>query len=196
MTSNENLVSRRFRLLIEQLGAEEGRPARGWQSRVAKRLGMDRSYLAKVLHGDREVGVAAAESAARALNIPLEFFTNEGHDRNYASYLDRPQDVFDQRLRRAANPWKIAASFAMPDLAKMPPEDQRKWLEQLVTDYRSRNTEAHAANLELALRVGDQAAVYQAGVGFLLALDRERRLIESGDVHDPDPRVKKEPLLR
>lgn len=76
----ERRIAERYRLLVDQLGEEHGRPARGWKTKVAQALGVDPTYVTKISKGQREVGLAAAERAARHLGITLDFFTRPAEE--------------------------------------------------------------------------------------------------------------------
>lgn len=152
-----NLVSRRFRLLVEQLGDEYGRPARGWQSRVARALNMDRSYLAKVIGGEREVGVAAAQSAADALGIPLAFFTDPGEDRHFRSFVGSSKSRIE-RAQSVTHP----DTLPLRDLMSAPPELQLVVLQHLAAKLGLAVVELPAAtdlssSLELAAKAQQES---------------------------------------
>jgi transcriptional regulator with XRE-family HTH domain len=74
-------VHERFLALIEQLGQEHAAPLRGWQSKVAERIGMDRSQFSKYARRGscrRDLGLAGADSVARHLGIDIAYFTTPG----------------------------------------------------------------------------------------------------------------------
>lgn len=77
--SEESLATRRFRSLLHQLGAEQGY---GWQTEVAERLGVSRSYISRILNneGDQNVGRKTLEAAQRALLLTPRFWTADGPD--------------------------------------------------------------------------------------------------------------------
>lgn len=73
----EAVMWARFSDLVGQLREEEGGAVRGWQSRVASRIGMDRSYFAKLLSGERMLGWAAARRVSDALGMRYAYFADE-----------------------------------------------------------------------------------------------------------------------
>lgn len=82
----EAVMWTRFSDLVVELRDEEGGVVRGWQSRVAKRLGMDRSYFAKLLSGERMLGWAAAQRISEAVGMRAAFFADERHGVSWREY--------------------------------------------------------------------------------------------------------------
>lgn len=87
------LAATRYRVLVDQLADEAGRPARGWQSEVARRLGVDRSYISKLLDPETDfaVGVEAIERSCERLGLKRTFFTARSPYRrpSYTGYVER-----------------------------------------------------------------------------------------------------------
>ena len=82
------LSSRRYALLVDQLGDELGR-AYGWQSRVARRLGIDQSTINRLVRRERAtVGSDAIDRAVLRLRIDSRFFYDAslGDDPDYRDY--------------------------------------------------------------------------------------------------------------
>lgn len=52
MIAVDDKMRQRYALLVQQVGDKLGRPARGWQSATAKKLGVSRSLISKVVQGD------------------------------------------------------------------------------------------------------------------------------------------------
>ncbi len=87
----EGLAGSRYRLLVDQLAGDVGKPQRGWQSEVARRLGVDRAYISKLLNPDVDlaVGVGVIDRACERLGLKREFFTKtKGYRRPaYTAFL-------------------------------------------------------------------------------------------------------------
>lgn len=66
-------ITRRFRRLVEYLGAQRGN-ARGWKQQVAEAIGVHPSHLSKVMAGEREIGWSTAQQAADRLGLDLRYF--------------------------------------------------------------------------------------------------------------------------
>jgi len=86
VTATTERANRRFLQLIEELGAEEGAPEHGWKSRVARRLGVNPSYISILARSVRvTVGADSIEKACAHLRLHRDFFYGI---RNPASYRD------------------------------------------------------------------------------------------------------------
>jgi hypothetical protein len=81
-------AARRYLRLIEELGFEEGAPKHGWKSAVARRLGVDQSYVSRLLSRDRiSVGADSVEKAVTRLKIRRDYFDAAREPRSYKDYL-------------------------------------------------------------------------------------------------------------
>jgi len=174
VSSSDELLQERFSALVDQIGEEERRPIRGWQSRVAKRLGMDRSYFAKLLSGDRQLGFAAAQSIASALRMRLAYFT-DALDRvpSYLEYLEDPGESFVRTdADRRALPWSRAGSWGadLPVVSAMDPHEALVWWGELLGELESTDLLVAADALRAALVRADPVAARSAGMAFLRAL--------------------------
>jgi hypothetical protein len=87
-------AAKRYLKLIEELGDELGAPKHGWKSAVARALGMDQSYISKILSRERmSIGVDAVESAVRHLRLDRDYFWGPREPRSYRDYLTKsPND--------------------------------------------------------------------------------------------------------
>lgn len=72
-TRLQRRVTERFQWLVDQLGAERGF-ARGWKKEVADLVGISPSHLAKIMSGDRMVGLEVAKRACQRAGLPFEGF--------------------------------------------------------------------------------------------------------------------------
>ena len=79
MASSE-LAAIRLKHLAEQVGNRwHERPKYGWKSAVARRIGIDPSYLNRVIKGRRtSVGAEVIDSVSQAVPISREYFTVTG----------------------------------------------------------------------------------------------------------------------
>lgn len=68
-----DVQTRQFLRLVDQLGKELGH-RRGWVSAVARKIGVHRSTLVKLLSGERPVTATLLERTAHTLNLDLGFF--------------------------------------------------------------------------------------------------------------------------
>lgn len=76
-TGPDTLPAERLRLLVEQLADEIGR-YRGWQSKVARRIGLHRSYVSKITQGARvSAGPSVVEKVCSAMGLDRAFFYDE-----------------------------------------------------------------------------------------------------------------------
>lgn len=81
-------ASARYLRLVEALGAEEGAPAHGWVSRVARRLGVTQGYLSRLYRGERAGGTAdVVAKAVDHLGIRREYFTDIREPVSWRDYL-------------------------------------------------------------------------------------------------------------
>jgi transcriptional regulator with XRE-family HTH domain len=68
-------ASRRYLKVVETLGTSLNRRY-GWQAEVARRLGVDRSLVSRLVNGERtSVGVEAQQRAVERLRLPGDYFT-------------------------------------------------------------------------------------------------------------------------
>lgn len=93
MGSHTNELHReRFRLLVEQLGDEYGRPRRGWQTRVAERLGVPRSLVSRVARGDLEpIGPTVINRAMTVLKMSPSFFSRRERPSHWSEYTSQDE---------------------------------------------------------------------------------------------------------
>ncbi|GAB5548938.1 MAG: hypothetical protein SangKO_086980 [Sandaracinaceae bacterium] len=90
-----SLVTRRYRLLIEQLGEDRG-SARGWKRRVSEQLGVHPSYVSKILAGSKtQVGEEVVDRACERLGLSREFFGRDSAGDHYSDF----------QLGSSADPW-------------------------------------------------------------------------------------------
>lgn len=81
-------VAQRYLQLIEELGDEMKR-VRGWKSEVSRRLGVDQSYISRLIDRERvSIGIDAVEEAVRRLRIRRDFFYDAAKPRTYHDYED------------------------------------------------------------------------------------------------------------
>lgn len=89
----------RYALLVSQLAQEEGRPKRGWQTRVAERLGIHRSYVSRITAGDVSViGSDVVQRAIERLDLDASFFMAP----NAGSYRQFVRAVHPSHIQSAA----------------------------------------------------------------------------------------------
>lgn len=88
---------RRYRLLIEQLGDEVGRPARGWQSAVARKLSVNPAVVTRHLKAD-DPGVSKEliSRACAVIGVSIGFFEQVREPRSYIDFL--PSTCADDEL--------------------------------------------------------------------------------------------------
>lgn len=123
VTADTERAKRRYLQLVEELGAEEGAPAHGWVTAVARRLGVNQGYLSRIHRRQRDVGPETIDRAISKLRIrrayfydarlPLsykEYLGKEPVFRGWHEFIDSPtgQDVTDEE--RSA-----LAAFIIPD---------------------------------------------------------------------------------
>lgn len=79
----------RYLALVDHLARETGKPRRGWQARVARRLGVHATTINKIATGKRaSVGMDVIEAAIATVPIPREyFFAPADVERDPASYV-------------------------------------------------------------------------------------------------------------
>jgi len=82
-------AAERYIALVKQLGEAQGK-RRGWQTDVAKRLGVHRSFISRVVRGDRSgVSSGVIEKAIFGLNLQPDFFYAETHGApHYRTYMN------------------------------------------------------------------------------------------------------------
>jgi transcriptional regulator with XRE-family HTH domain len=86
VTATTERANKRFLQLINELGAEEGAPGHGWKSRVARRLGVNPSYISILARSVRvTVGADSIEKACAHLRLHRDYFYGI---RTPASYKD------------------------------------------------------------------------------------------------------------
>lgn len=72
-------AARRYAALVEQLADELGRKW-GWQTAVAKRLGITQVYVSQIHNGERTgVGASAIEKAVRRIPLDPSYFYGPHH---------------------------------------------------------------------------------------------------------------------
>lgn len=80
------LERRRFLRLVDEMGEELGK-RHGWIAEVARRLGIHRSTLLKVLNGERRVTKTHLERAVQSLQLPSSYFQAEDDERHYQRWI-------------------------------------------------------------------------------------------------------------
>src|SRR6187549_1499053 len=66
LTEECDRSTRRYFALIQELAIEHGAPKHGWRVRVAARLGIDQSFLSRLLSGSR--AIIGADSIDKAVH--------------------------------------------------------------------------------------------------------------------------------
>ncbi len=88
-----NLQSRQYRRLMDELGGEVGKRF-GWQSNVARKLGISDAFLCKIFKDvDRGVGISSVNRAVSCLGISPDYFhkgSSEGQ--SYRLFLNTASD--------------------------------------------------------------------------------------------------------
>lgn len=88
VTAEGERAKQRYLRLIEELGAEEGAPDHGWKSRVARRLGIDQSFVSRLVRRDRlSVGADSIDKAVAKLRIRREYFYDQREPTSYTDYI-------------------------------------------------------------------------------------------------------------
>lgn len=97
------LASERYRLLVEQLGAELGM-RHGWKAQVAELLEVTPGYISKVLGGSAQaVSPATITKAVRRLGIKKSFFeTTKIAEPKYSDFMGGTRVVAPPELGRIA----------------------------------------------------------------------------------------------
>jgi transcriptional regulator with XRE-family HTH domain len=80
--------TRRYFNLIQELADEYGAPKHGWRVRVAARLGIDQSFLSRLLSGSRAIiGADSIDKAVSHLGIRRGYFEDHHDPISYGDYL-------------------------------------------------------------------------------------------------------------
>jgi transcriptional regulator with XRE-family HTH domain len=74
---------------VEELGAEEGAPAHGWVTAVARRLGVNQGYLSRIHRRQRDVGPETIDRAISKLRIRRAYFYDARPPVSYKEYLGK-----------------------------------------------------------------------------------------------------------
>lgn len=125
VTAREERASKRYIQLIEELGNEgEGR-IHGWQTRVARQVNIDQSYISRLARKEKIAPRAnAIERAITALKLRPEFFYGVPEPRSYHDYTFGNEPVFQgwiefraDHLGRSITPEERTAltSLVLPD---------------------------------------------------------------------------------
>ncbi len=70
-------ATRRYLSVVESIASSLNRRY-GWQAEVARRLGVDRSLVSRLVSGERtSVGAEAQQRALERLKLPSDYFTSE-----------------------------------------------------------------------------------------------------------------------
>lgn len=116
----EDLPARRFRDLLRQIREELG-GGRGWISIAARRIGVHRSTLVKVLHG-APVSASLIERSRVALGLDGRFFTDPsiGASPSYLAHaVDHPSLSDSPGVPGAAGPAFTAFTHAVSQIAPL-----------------------------------------------------------------------------
>jgi transcriptional regulator with XRE-family HTH domain len=89
VTEATERARRRYLQLIEELGGEEGAPAHGWVTAVAKRVNVNQGYLSRIYRREREVGAETIDKAIAALRIRRAYFYDARAPKSYKEYLGK-----------------------------------------------------------------------------------------------------------
>jgi transcriptional regulator with XRE-family HTH domain len=80
--------------LIRELAAEHEAPRHGWRVRVATRLGIDQSFLSRLLNGGRAViGADSVDKAVHHVGVSRAYFAAPGPAVSYRDYLGAEAEV-------------------------------------------------------------------------------------------------------
>jgi len=81
-------ATRRYKRLIRELADEHGAPKHGWGVRVATRLGIDPSFLSRLVSGEKKiVGADSIDKAVHHLGIHRGYFEDPTDPVSYREYL-------------------------------------------------------------------------------------------------------------
>lgn len=95
----EDDSQRRFRVLLSQLSEEYGR---GWQSRVARELGVSQVFVSEISRGQKLAGRKPIEAAIARYNIsPDFFFGDRAEDGDYRDFVGPRRRVVSDQARPA-----------------------------------------------------------------------------------------------
>jgi transcriptional regulator with XRE-family HTH domain len=89
VTAATERAKRRYLRLVDELGAEEGAPAHGWVTAVARRLGITQGYLSRIQRRQRDAGPEAVDKAIARLRIRRAYFYDEREPTTYKEYLGK-----------------------------------------------------------------------------------------------------------
>lgn len=90
VTEETERAKRRYLQLVEELGAEEGAPAHGWTTAVARRLGISQSYLSRLSRRERVgVGPEIVDKAISRLRVRRAYFYDAREPASYKEYLGK-----------------------------------------------------------------------------------------------------------
>lgn len=195
MTRSE-LAALRLRYLAEWVGdVMHEAPTHGWQAATARSLGIDPSYLAKILSGKRtSVGREVVDDVADTLGIGREYF-----EATFQTPDAMPEDVdpadylrFDSPPRNVASiaesaAWtgeltrellteveRLMGSGALSILPGKKGEESRRLMRALATSVVDRPAIAAAAS---ALMATDDRELENAGIRLAAALHAPRPLV-------------------
>lgn len=114
VTAEGDRAKRRYLRLIEELGAEEGAPEHGWKSRVARRLGIDQSFVSRLVRRDRtSIGADSIDKAVMHLRLRREYFYDAREPSTYRDYIvTRKEPIYEGWREFRASPMGRALSDA------------------------------------------------------------------------------------
>lgn len=94
MMAADEIARTRYRELVEALRSETEGERGGWQSDVAKRLGITQGMVSKIMRGERDPGLATISKAATRLGIRWQYFTDRTlEDPHWRDFVGQGSDA-------------------------------------------------------------------------------------------------------
>jgi hypothetical protein len=88
LTAGCDLQSRRYFGLIRELADEHGAPKHGWRIRVSARLGINQSFLSRLLSGERAtIGADSIDKAVMQLGMRRAYFEDHAEPASYTDFV-------------------------------------------------------------------------------------------------------------
>lgn len=126
--SPPTIRQRRYRLLLQQLTADEGLP----QGKLGARVGgVSQSLIGQVINGGKDAGEPTIEKARLKLRIRDEFFTDERLDNpHWADFVEGERtesaDV-KSALQALLDQWSTVRAFR-PEAGEAPDVEEQGWI--------------------------------------------------------------------
>jgi predicted XRE-type DNA-binding protein len=115
----EDRVTKRYIRLIDEM-AQDLNLRHGWQSNVARQLGVDQSYVSRLYRRERDsVGLDSVELAIERLRIRPEYFHGRKEPASYKDYVGPD---------RGSVPYPAWAAFLRSELGQSMSADERDTL--------------------------------------------------------------------